>query len=316
MTEEEYNSAEEQYREAILAMSPEEREAYENYSGISEKELDERYASEILYYGSLRAYTEYKEKKQGLLSQWKNHQIEEDEHIYHSIEHHNDGIIDKSISRIKTDLDLIIEQVKKNSSEELIERKIYKLKEKFEDYPSCFKDCVEYIHRHIEESNLANLGHTKAWLYLDKYLDNLIGIKERAKRNTQDFITPLHTDGNLETLHSAMIIKDFIDEDYRLKDFKECFKGKLFKDINPIKFNENFEGTSRVLLFDRLHKEGFIKIFPQKTMDRFLGIKEGYYKALKSKFKNINIDDTTEYDNTVANLLKIRMVMRSIRTTK
>ena len=112
MTEEEYNSAEEQYREAILAMSPEEREAYENYSGISEKELDERYASEILYYGSLRAYTEYKEKKQGLLSQWKNHQIEEDERTYHSIEHHNDGIIDKSISKIKSDLDLIIEQVK------------------------------------------------------------------------------------------------------------------------------------------------------------------------------------------------------------
>ena len=328
MTEEEYNSMsekeqeeyyqklEEEYRESIEAMSPEEREAYENYSGISEKEMAERYASEILYYGSLRTYTEEKEKKQGWLSQWKNHQIEEDEHTYHSIEYHNNSIIDKSISKIKSDLDLIIEQVKKNSSEELIERKIFKLKEKFDDYPNCFKDCVEYIHRHIEESNLANLGHTKAWLYLDKYLDNLIGIKERAVRNTQDFITPLHTNGDLETLHSAMKIKGFIDKDYSLKDFKECFKGKLFKEINPIKFNENFEGTSRVLLFDRLHKEGFIKIFPQKTMDRFLGIKEGYYKALKSKFKNINIDDTTEYDNTVANLLEIRMILRSFRTTK
>ena len=330
MTEEEYKSmtekeqkeyyqqVEEEHRAIIEAMTPEERKAYEE--GLSYTRTDREMAGmdalEILYYGSLRVYAEDKDKEQGWLSQWKNHKKEEDEHTYHSIEHYNDNIIYKTINRIQSDLDLIVEQVEKNSSDELIERKIYNLRETFKDYPNCFKDCVEYIHRHIEESNLANLGHTKAWLYLDKYLDNLIGIKERAKRNTQDFITPLHTDGNLETLHSAMKIKDFIDKDYSLKDFKECFKGKLFKDINPIKFNENFEGTSRVLLFDRLHKEGFIKIFPQKTMDRFLGIKEGYYKALKSKFKNINIDDTTEYDNTVANLLEIRLVMRSIRTTK
>ena len=328
MTEEEYKSMtgkeqdeyykliEEEDRARVKAMSPEEREADKNYLRISDKEMAERYASEILNYGSLRVYAEEKEQEQGWLSKWKNHQKEEDEHTYHSIEHHNDGIIDKTISRIQSDLDLIVEQVEKNSSEELIERKIYNLRDTFKDYPNCFKECVGYIHMHIEDCNLTNLGHTKAWLYLNKYLDNLIGIKERAKRNTQDFITPQHTKGNIETLYIALKVRKIIDKNYSIKDFKECFKGKLFNEINPIKFNEDFEGTSRVLLFDRLHKEGFIKIHPQKTMDSFLGIKKGYFKALKSKFRDIKIDDKTNYDNTVANLLEIRMVMRSVRTSE
>ena len=292
--------------------------AYQNQpptGQLSEVELAKDDANTIIFYGSLRKYAEEKEKEQGWLSNWKEHQENEDENTYNSIEKYNNEIIEDYITKIQSELDLIIEQLKKNSSKELISRKLLKLSERFDGHKDCLIDCVEYILFNIENRHLANLGHTDAWLKLDEYLDIQIGKKERAKSKTSALTTPLHLKGNLETLYDALVHRNFIQSNYNIKDFTDCFKGKLINKINPIEFTKEFDGTSRVKLFDELHKKGFIEIKPLKTMDKFLGIPKDYYKTNKSRLKEVNIYDNTESENSVSNLLEIRMIMNSMKNS-
>lgn len=320
MTEKEYNSAEEQYREMILAMSSEERKVYDEEQAKAlrptDKEFAGRDALDILYYGDLRRYAELEEKKDIMFSNWREHKNGDDENTYWTIQFKNDELIDTKIHSIQSDLDFIIEQIEKNSSKELIQAKIENLKDRFTAFPLCLLDCVNYIFTHIDSKFLSNLGHTDAWIFLHKYLRKSKGVKKTSKSNSKEYLTPEFINGDIETFYTVMLKKNFIEKDYSLKDFKNAFKGTLFKNINPIRFTDNFVGTSRVFLFQTLDKENFISIDSQKTMDLFICQSKDYYKIQKNKFRDYNINQINPDDTSITNIQEIRDIIKILRTTK
>lgn len=270
----------------------------------SEKEMAEQEAYSMLINSSLQRYVIDKEKE-SIISSWQEHQEDEDENTYHSVNYNNWCIIEDGISKIKDDLDLIIEQLAKNSSKELIERKIIHLTNTYKDYPNCLKDCVSYLHNCIEDKHLANLGHTEAWIWLDKKLEALKRKKSIKKTSTEEPKTPLFDDkADIEYLYKGLLNRGYIEEDYKLTDFKNCFIGKPIKEINPIQFTNELPETSKIYLFGELWNQKII-IGTQIQVANLLSIEYNYFKSQKSLLKN----------SKVTHLDELNRILRSIKTT-
>lgn len=311
MTEEEYSLAEEQYREKILAMSPEERKVFEEEQEKAlrptEKEISELDAYHNLLKGHLREYVEAQEKNKWF-SNWKEHKQNEDEDSYWDIEWSNQLIEIKEIDIIVDELKLIIEQVTKNPSDELVERKVKRLKAKFNNYPNALKDCLKFIITHIEDVNLCNLGHTKAWIYLDEYLESLEEKDESIKRKSKILFAPKWVKGDIDRLIKQMKVEGFISKDYDEESFKECFSGRPIKEIKPIYFMNGITDASKIQLMHHIDTAKLIGKSTQEEKAYIIGENNNVYKNTLSRQKNVvkitHIEEIKRIVWSVTSLLK------------
>ena len=289
MTEEEYNS-----------MSAKEQEAYENYLRPTDKEIAELDAYYNLFGGYLREYVEVKEKEENWLSKWKEHKDDEDEDTYWEIEWNNELIENKGINRIEIELKSIIEQCAKNPSKELIERKIKRLEVKFNEFHNGLADCIKFILTYIEDENLYNLGHTEAWIYLDKYLEKLEGKEESFKRKSKTLSTPKWIKGDIERLIKQMKVEGFISKDYNEESIKDCFSGKPIKEIKPIEFINGIHNSTKAQLMHHIDKANLISKSTQEEKAYIIGINKNDYKnALSRQKEGVKITHIQELKRVV-----------------
>jgi hypothetical protein len=307
MTEEECNAAEEQHRELILAMSLEEREAYEAEQEKALRPTDKEIAELDAYYniigGYLREYVEAKEKENKWFSKWKEHKQDENEDTYWEIEWNNQIIENTGINWIVSELELIIKQVSKNPSKELIERKIKRLEAKFNDFHNGLIDCLKFIITHIENENLSDLGHTQAWIYLDEYLESLEEKDESIKRKSKISYAPKWIKGDIERLIKQMKVEGFISKDYNDESIKDCFSGKPIKDIKPIEFINGIPNSTKAQLMHHIDRANLIYKSTQEEKAYIIGINKNEYKNTIYRQKIVA---------KISHIEEVRRIVRSV----
>ncbi|MDG1213074.1 MAG: hypothetical protein P8N20_03035 [Flavobacteriaceae bacterium] len=208
---------------------------------------------------------------------------EQNEELFWNYLDKDEQIVENKLIILIDELNHLINQIRKNSSENLISRKIKKIEEKYSANKKLIKAIVEYLLIVIDSRYIEDLGHTEAWIYLDKYYENLSDTSI-ANRN-KIIYAPTWLKGDLNKFFTLLKNNDIIESSSSFEQFKLCFNGEILNDSIKIEFKKSVSIILRIVAMELLHEVGLINSTSQKSLGHISGIKEHSYKDNKSKTK-------------------------------
>ena len=208
---------------------------------------------------------------------------EENEELFWNYLDKDEQIVENKLIILIDELNHLINQIRKNSSENLISRKIKKIEEKYSANKELIKAIIEYLLILIDSRYIEDLGHTEAWIYLDKYYENLSNTSI-ANRN-KIIYAPTWLKGDLNKFFTMLKNNEIIESSSSFEQFKLCFNGEILNDSIKIEFKKSVSIILRIVAMELLHEVGLINSTSQKSLAHISGIREHSYKDNKSKTK-------------------------------
>ena len=218
---------------------------------------------------------------------------EQNEELFWNYLDKDEQIVENKLTILLDELNHLINQIRKNSSENLISRKIKKIEEKYSANKELIKAIIEYLLIHIDSRYIENLGHTEAWIYLDKYYENLSNTSI-ANRN-KIIYAPTWLKGDLNKFFNLLKNNEIIESSSSFEQFKLCFNGEILNDSTKIEFKKSVSIILRIVAMDLLHEVNLINSTSQKSLAHITGIKEHSYKDNKSKTKAKRNSENRKY---------------------
>lgn len=208
---------------------------------------------------------------------------EQNEELFWNYLDKDEQIVENKLIILINELNHLINQIRKNSSENLISRKIKKIEEKYSANKELIKAIIEYLLILIDSRYVEDLGHTEAWIYLDKYYENLSNTSI-ANRN-KIIYAPTWLKGDLNKFFTLLKNNEIIESSSSFEQFKLCFNGEILNDSIKIEFKKSVSIILRIVAMELLHEVGLINSTSQKSLAHISGIREHSYKDNKSKTK-------------------------------
>lgn len=208
---------------------------------------------------------------------------EQNEELFWNYLDKDEQIVENKLIILIDELNHLISQIRKNSTENLISRKIKKIEEEYSANKQLIKAIIEYLLIHIDSRYIENLGHTEAWIYLDKYYENLSNTSI-ANRNKMIY-APTWLKGDLNKFFTLLKNNEIIESSSSFEQFKLCFNGEILNDSIKIEFKKSVSIILRIVAMELLHEVSLINSTSQKSLAHIAGIKEDSYKDNKSKTK-------------------------------
>ena len=208
---------------------------------------------------------------------------EQNEELFWNYLDKDEQIVENKLIILIDELNHLINQIRKNSSENLISRKIKKIEEKYSANKELIKAIIEYLLILIDSRYIEDLGHTEAWIYLDKYYENLSNTSI-ANRN-KIIYAPTWLKGDLNKFFTMLKNNEIIESSSSFEQFKLCFNGEILNDSIKIEFKKSVSIILRIVAMELLHEVGLINSTSQKSLAHISGIREHSYKDNKSKTK-------------------------------
>ena len=208
---------------------------------------------------------------------------EQNEELFWSYLDKDEQIVENKLIILIDELNHLISQIRKNNSENLISRKIKKIEEEYSANKELLKAIIEYLLIHIDSRYIEDLGHTEAWIYLDKYYENLSNTSI-ANRN-KIIYAPTWLKGDLNKFFTLLKNNEIIESSSSFEQFKLCFNGEILNDSIKIEFKKSVSIILRIVAMELLHEVSLINSTSQKSLAHITGIKENSYKDNKSKTK-------------------------------
>ena len=205
----------------------------------------------------------------------------------------DEQIVENKLTILLDELNHLINQIRKNSSENLISRKIKKIEEKYSANKELIKAIIEYLLIQIDSRYIEDLGHTEAWIYLDKYYENLSNTSI-ANRN-KIIYAPTWLKGDLNKFFTLLKNNEIIESSSSFEQFKLCFNGEILNDSTKIEFKKSVPIILRIVAMDLLHEVSLINSTSQRSLAHITGIKEHSYKDNKSKTKAKRNSENRKY---------------------
>tara|TARA_B110000503_G_scaffold85944_1_gene130881 strand:- start:79 stop:951 length:873 start_codon:yes stop_codon:yes gene_type:complete len=218
---------------------------------------------------------------------------EQNEELFWNYLDKDEQIVENKLTILLDELNHLINQIRKNSSENLISRKIKKIEEKYSANKELIKAIIEYLLIHIDSRYIENLGHTEAWIYLDKYYENLSNTSI-ANRN-KIIYAPTWLKGDLNKFFILLKNNEIIESSSSFEQFKLCFNGEILNDSIKIEFKKSVPIILRIVAMELLHEVSLINSSSQKSLAHIAGIKEHSYKDNKSKTKAKRNSENRKY---------------------
>lgn len=218
---------------------------------------------------------------------------EQNEELFWNYLDKDEQIVENKLTILLDELNHLINQIRKNSSENLISRKIKKIEEKYSANKELIKAIIEYLLIHIDSRYIEDLGHTEAWIYLDKYYENLSNTSI-ANRN-KIIYAPTWLKGDLNKFFALLKNNDIIESSSSFEQFKLCFNGEILNDSIKIEFKKSVSIILRIVAMELLHEVSLINSTSQKSLAHITGIKEHSYKDNKSKTKAKRNSENRKY---------------------
>ena len=156
-------------------------------------------------------------------------------------------------------------------------------KNKINTYQTKGVGITEYLLILIDSRYVEDLGHTEAWIYLDKYYENLSNTSI-ANRN-KIIYAPTWLKGDLNKFFTLLKNNEIIESSSSFEQFKLCFNGEILNDSIKIEFKKSVSIILRIVAMELLHEVGLINSTSQKSLAHISGIREHSYKDNKSKTK-------------------------------
>lgn len=208
---------------------------------------------------------------------------EQNEELFWNYLDKDEQIVENKLLILIDELNHLISQIRKNSTENLISRKIKKIEEEYSANKQLIKAIIEYLLIHIDSRYIENLGHTEAWIYLDKYYENLSNTSI-ANRN-KIIYAPTWLKGDLNKFFTLLKNNEIIESSSSFEQFKLCFNGEILNDSIKIEFKKSVSIILRIVAMELLHEVSLINSTSQKSLAHIADIKEDSYKDNKSKTK-------------------------------
>tara|TARA_B110000503_G_scaffold85943_1_gene130879 strand:- start:95 stop:967 length:873 start_codon:yes stop_codon:yes gene_type:complete len=208
---------------------------------------------------------------------------EQNEELFWSYLDKDEQIVENKLIILIDELNHLISQIRKNNSENLISRKIKKIEEEYSANKELLKAIIEYLLIHIDSRYIEDLGHTEAWIYLDKYYENLSNTSI-ANRN-KIIYAPTWLKGDLNKFFTLLKNNEIIESSSSFELFKLCFNGEILNDSIKIEFKKSVSIILRIVAMELLHEVSLINSTSQKSLAHITGINEHSYKDNKSKTK-------------------------------
>ena len=208
---------------------------------------------------------------------------EQNEELFWNYLDKDEQIVENKLIILIDKLNHLVSQIRKNSTENLISRKIKKIEEEYSANKQLIKAIIEYLLIHIDSRYIENLGHTEAWIYLDKYYENLSNTSI-ANRN-KIIYAPTWLKGDLNKFFTLLKNNKIIESSSSFEQFKLCFNGEILNDSIKIEFKKSVSIILRIVAMELLHEVSLINSTSQKSLAHIAGIKEDSYKDNKSKTK-------------------------------
>ena len=218
---------------------------------------------------------------------------EQNEELFWNYLDKDEQIVENKLTILLDELNHLINQIRKNSSENLISRKIKKIEEKYSANKELIKAIIEYLLIHIDSRYIENLGHTEAWIYLDKYYENLSNTSI-ANRN-KIIYAPTWLKGDLNKFFILLKNNEIIESSSSFEQFKLCFNGEILNDSIKIEFKKSVPIILRIVAMELLHEVSLINSTSQKSLAHITGINEHSYKDNKSKTKAKRNSENRKY---------------------
>ena len=156
-------------------------------------------------------------------------------------------------------------------------------KNKINTYQTKGVGITEYLLILIDSRYVEDLGHTEAWIYLDKYYENLSNTSI-ANRN-KIIYAPTWLKGDLNKFFTLLKNNEIIESSSSFEQFKLCLNGEILNDSIKIEFKKSVSIILRIVAMELLHEVGLINSTSQKSLAHISGIREHSYKDNKSKTK-------------------------------
>jgi len=146
-------------------------EAYKNgYNPVTE--LDNIHSELInLLKNGFWEYALDEDEKQKPFGFFKEYIKKSTEDEQYQTDLYNENAYDKIVARLCNKFIKIANQIAKNPSKELIEQKVSKLGRELKDHPKAILTALQFLFTYIDEELLLDLGHTSAWIFLDKHIE-------------------------------------------------------------------------------------------------------------------------------------------------
>ena len=218
---------------------------------------------------------------------------EQNEELFWNYLNKDEQIVENKLIILIDELNHLINQIRKNSSENLISRKIKKIEEKYSANKELIKAIIEYLLILIDSRYIEDLGHTEAWIYLDKYYENLSNTSI-ANRN-KIIYAPTWLKGDLNKFFTMLKNNEIIESSSSFEQFKLCFNGEILNDSIKIEFKKSVSIILRIVAMDLLHEVSLINSTSQKSLAHITDIKEHSYKDNKSKTKAKRNSENRKY---------------------
>ena len=218
---------------------------------------------------------------------------EQNEELFWNYLDKDEQIVENKLIILIDELDHLISQIRKNSSENLISRKIKKLEEKYSANNELIRAIIEYLLIHIDNRYIEDLGHTEAWIYLDKYYEKF---RNTSVGNRNKLIyAPTWLKGDLSKFFDLLKYNKIIESKSSFEQFKLCFNGEILNDSIKIEFKKSVSIILRIVAMELLHEVSLINSTSQKSLAHITGIKEHSYKDNKSKTKAKRNSENRKY---------------------
>ena len=225
---------------------------------------------------------------------------EQNEELFWNYLDKDEQIVENKLIILIDELDHLISQTRKNSSENLISRKIKKLEEKYSANNELIRAIIEYLLIHIDNRYIEDLGHTEAWIYLDKYYEKL---RNTSVGNRNKLIyAPTWLKGDLSKFFDLLKYNEIIESKSSFEQFKLCFNGEKLNNSIRIEFKESVSKILRIVAMEILLELGLINSTSQKSLAHITGIKENSYKDIKSKTKSKRKRENRKYIEGITEL--------------
>jgi len=225
---------------------------------------------------------------------------EKNEELFWNYLDKDEQIVENKLIILIDELNHLINQIRKNSSENLISRKIKKIEEKYSANKELIKAIIEYLLILIDSRYIEDLGHTEAWIYLDKYYENLSNTSI-ANRN-KIIYAPTWLKGDLNKFFTLLKNNEIIESSSSFEQFKLCFNGEILNDSIKIEFKKSVSIILRIVAMELLHEVSLINSTSQKSLAHITGIKENSYKDIKSKTKSKRKRENRKYIEGITEL--------------
>ena len=212
-----------------------------------------------------------------------NNKNEQNEELFWNYLNKDEKIVEDKLIILLRELSHLQSQIRKNSSEKLISRKIQKIEEQYSGNKDLLKGIIEFLLFHIESKYLDDLGHTEAWIYLDKYYEKLS--KTSIQNRNKLIYAPTWLKGDLNKFFNLLKTNKIIESSSSFEQFQLCFNGEILNDSIKIEFKKSVSIMLRIVAMELLHEVGLINSTSQKSLAHITGIKEHSYKDNKSKTK-------------------------------